>query len=134
MKGLNKLSVAFAAGCVGGLLTSLLLYLCGALGLMASYGVKWSPALTADWLYQRTIWGGLFGLLFTLPWMDKVTWFLTGVIYSIVPTLAQLFVFFPLVTGEGVLGSSLGSNTPYFVILFNLVWGLITAFWIRVSR
>ncbi len=134
MKGLNKISLSFAAGCVGGFLSALLLYLCGALGLMASYGVKWTPVLTSDWVYQKIVWGGLFGLLFALPWLDKAMWMLSGIVYSIIPTLAQLFIFFPLITHEGILGADLGSNTPYFVILFNLAWGLITAFWLRLAK
>ncbi|MDP1834569.1 MAG: hypothetical protein Q8K75_01455 [Chlamydiales bacterium] len=134
MKGPTKISLCFAAGSVGGIISGLILYLCGALGLMQEYGVKMAPTLCAPWIYQRVVWGGIFGLLFALPWLERVSWFLRGAAFSIVPILAQFFIFFPLVTSEGLFGFKLGDNTPYFVILFNLLWGLITAFWLRLCR
>ncbi len=134
MKGLNKLSLSFAAGCVGGVLIALLVYLIGALGVMKSYGVQIAPALTADWLYQQTVIGGLWGLLFALPWFDKMNWILCALIVAIFPILAQLFVIFPLVQNVGVMGSQLGNLTVYFVIIFGAIWGLISAAWLRLSR
>ncbi len=134
MKGLGKLSLSFAAGCVGGVLSALLMYLCGALGLMEFYGVKMAPALTSQWLYERTVWGGLWGLLFALPRLDKTNWLLAAILCSILPILAQLFIFYPLVNNEGLMGVKLGSNTIYFVVLFGLVWSFLTSFWLRLSR
>lgn len=134
MKGLNKLSLSFAAGSVGGVLSALLMFLCGALGLMESYGVKMAPILSSAWLYERTVWGGLWGLLFALPWLDKMNWLLAAVTCSILPILAQLFVVYPLVNNDGLMGSKLGEHTVYFVILFAVVWGVLSSFWLRLSR
>jgi hypothetical protein len=132
MKGLDKLSLCFASGCVGGFVTALLLYLCGALGLMSAYGVKMAPALSAEWLYTYTVWGGLFGLLFALPWLENMSWFLSMFIYAVVPALVFLFIIFPLFQNEGIMGIKLGGNTPYFVGLFSLVWAFFTALWLRL--
>ncbi len=132
--GISKLSMTFAAGCVGGLVAALMLYLCGALGLMESYGVKMKPALTLPWLYQHIVWGGLWGLLFGLPILDKVFWVGRGAAFSLIPACAQWFVFYPLISNDGLFGSRLGDNTPFFVLGFCLLWGLMTAWWLRMSR
>lgn len=134
MKGLSKLSICLAAGCIGGLLSGLLLYLCGALGLMHEYGVRMAPPLSAYWLYERVVWGGVFGVLFALPQTEKMSWPLRGMLISAAPILAQFFIFYPLVTHEGLFGVRLGQNTPYFVALFSMTWGLISAFWLKLAR
>lgn len=134
MKGLQKLSLCFASGGFGGFVTALLVYLCGALGLMAAYGVKMAPALSADWLYTHIVWGGIFGFLFALPWLDKSSWVLSMLIYAVVPALAFLFVIFPLIQHNGLMGEKLGSNAIYFVALFSLIWSFFTALWLRLCR
>jgi hypothetical protein len=134
MKGPAKLSLCFAAGAVGGILSGLIIYLCGALGLMQEYGVKMAPTLNACWVDQRVVWGGIFGLLFALPVLERLPWFVRGMALSMVPILVQFFVFYPLITHEGLFGLKLGANTPYFVILFSLLWGMLTAFWLRICR
>ena len=54
-----------------------------------------------------------------------------GLILSLGPTLVQLFVVFPLKAHKGVMGLDLGSLTPVFVFIFNAIWGLATAIWLR---
>ena len=66
----RTLSLVFAAGCVGAVANSLMVYLFGHLGINAALGVKIAPNLTPSWLYPRIVWGGLWGFLFLLP-----TWF-----------------------------------------------------------
>jgi hypothetical protein len=127
---LNKLSVAFAAGCFGGLLNSLVVWVSGTYGLSAALGVKLMPVLTPDWLYPRIVWGGLWGWLFLIPW-KKSHPVQRGLLFSLGPTLVMLLVVFPGQLHKGYLGLELGLLTPLLVVVFNAVWGLGTAAWLR---
>jgi hypothetical protein len=123
------LTIVFASGALGGLVNSLAVWLFGMLGITAAAGVKIAPALTPEWLYPRIVWGGLWGFLFLLPFLRHSLW-LRGFIYSLAPTLVQLFVVFPLQAHQGSLGLQLGILTPIFVLFFNFIWGITTAFWL----
>ena len=133
MKFLNKLSLAFAAGSVGGLLNSLVLWVFGAVGLNQFLGVQLAPALTPAFLYPRLVWGGLWGFLFLLSWRTPKI-FLAGLLYSLGPTLVQLFFVFPYKADKGFLGLQLGLLTPLLVVLFNAVWGLGAAWWLSLIK
>lgn len=128
---LQKLSLYFAAGSLGGLVNSVAAWLCGAYGISAALHVALAPRLTAGWLYPRIVWGGLWGLLFLLP-MVKSRFVLRGLIVSLGPTVAQLFYIYPTVMHKGMLGMKLGALTPVLVILLNAVWGVTAAFWLRL--
>jgi hypothetical protein len=129
----RELGSVFSAGCLGGLVNSLALWVCGQLGLTHALGVKMAPALTPEWLYPRVVWGGLWGFLFLLPFLrSSVVW--GGILASLGPTLVQLFVVFPAKTPAGAMGLGLGALTPLFVVVFNLVWGLATAAWIKMAK
>ncbi len=131
---LHKLSLAFSAGCVGGLLNSLAVWICGELGITASLGVAIAPRLSAAWLYPRLVWGGIWAVLFLLPFMQRRL-LSKGLVLSLGPSLVQLFVVFPLRAGKGVMGLDLGTLTPLLVLGFNAVWGLAAALWLRwISR
>ncbi len=126
----KKITMVFGAGCLGGLVNSLAVWLFGVLGITQAFGVKIAPQLTAPWLYPRIIWGGIWGLLFLLPLMQK-RFLYKGLIYSLGPTLVQFFIIFPMKANKGVMGLDLGSLTPLFVIVFNAIWGLTAAIWLR---
>jgi len=130
---MNKLFIFFAAGCIGGLANSLLVWQFGALGINANLGVAIAPSLSPSWLYPRIVWGGLWGLLFILPFLQSKL-FLKGTILSIFPTLAQLFIIFPYKTHKGIAGLELGLLTPLLVIFFNWVWGIASALAIKLAR
>ena len=127
---LHKLSLAFSAGCVGGLLNSLAVWICGELGITASLGVAIAPRLSAAWLYPRLVWGGIWAVLFLLPFMQRRL-LSKGLVLSLGPSLVQLFVVLPLRAGKGVMGLDLGTLTPLLVLGFNAVWGLAAALWLR---
>ena len=127
-----KLSLVFAAGCLGGLVNSLAVWFVGQKGITGALGVKIAPHLTAPWLYQRLIWGGIWGVLFLLPLLRKSV-FARGILYSLGPTLAMLFYIFPMVNGKGLLGMALGDLTPFFVFFYNLLWGISAAAWLRAA-
>ncbi len=126
---MRALMLAFAAGCGGALVNSLAVWAAGHWGITALLGVHIAPALTAHWLYPRIVWGGLWGLLFALPW-KTVSPVRQGLGLSLFPTLAQLFVFFPR-GGKGMAGLDLGALTPLAVIVFNAIWGLSVAWLLR---
>lgn len=133
MRSLTKLSQVFSAGCLGGLVNSLAVWIFGVIGITSAFGVKIAPPLTRPWLYQRIVWGGLWGLLFLLPLLSKRR-VLQGLLFSLGPTLVQLFVVFPVQAGKAMMGLDLGPLTPVFVLIFNAVWGVTAALWLRAAR
>jgi hypothetical protein len=126
----SKISLVFAAGVLGGLVNSLAVWIFGEYGITAALSVKIAPKLSAGWLYPRLVWGGIWGLLFLLPMLKTRIWS-RGFIYSLGPTLVQLFVVFPMKAHKGMMGFDLGLLTPLFVVIFNAIWGWSAAIWLR---
>lgn len=128
----KRLSSAFTAGAIGGFVNGIAVWLFGVMGISTALGVALHPALTTKWLYPRIVWGGIWGFLFLLPFMKK-SLFLRGLLYSLGPTVVQLFIVFPN-SGKGVYGLALGVFTPVVVIVFNLIWGVAAAFWYATAE
>jgi hypothetical protein len=110
-------------------------WLFGCLACWASrrcWGLAIAPDWTPAWLYPRIVWGGRWGLL--LPfWPQFRGGLLTqGLLIGLLPAIAQLFIVFPLQTPHGVLGLGLGGLTPAFVVLFNVVWGVVAVAFYRL--
>ncbi len=134
MKRLAKrLTVIFAAGCLGGLANSLAVWLFGAYGVTKTLGVRISPDLSPTWLYPRLVWGGIWGLLFLLP-VFRSSVLKRGLLLSLGPTIIQLFVVFPYKADQGMMGMGLGALTPLLVFVFNAIWGITVAIWLRFVR
>jgi hypothetical protein len=131
MNILTKLSLVFAAGCLGGLVNSLAVWLFGDIGITSALGVKIAPQLTASWLYPRLVWGGIWGFFFLLPLLRRQNVFIRGMIFSLGPTIVQLFIIFPVKAGKGVMGFELGLLTPLLVFIFNAIWGITAAIWLK---
>ena len=129
---IKNLSLTFAAGCVGGLANMFAVWGFGAWGITQSLGVKIAPHLTVPWLYNRLVWGGLWGFIFLLPW-KKVPLPIRGLVYSLGPSLVQLFVVFPYKAHQGMLGLQLGSMTPVFVLIVNAIWALAAVIWLYLT-
>lgn len=72
----------------------------------------------------------MWGFLFLLPLLRNRI-LPRGVVLSLGPTLVQLFVVFPLKAHKGYMGLDLGILTPLFVFVFNAIWGLTAALWLR---
>lgn len=132
-KLLHRLSLVFAAGAFGALLNSLAVWLCGEYEITWSIGVRIAPGLTPAWLYPRIVWGGLWGVLFLLPFFRSKP-LQRGVFYSLGPSLAQLFFIFPHVAHHGYLGVELGALTPVFVLAVNAVWGVAASLWLHGAK
>ena len=128
----RQLSLALAAGAIGGLASSAALWAAGSSGITHALGVRIAPALTPEWLYPRVIGGALFGLLFLLP-LASQRWIAQGLALGLLSALLQLLVLLPR-AGAGLLGSKLGALTPLVVLAANAVWGLASAAWLRATR
>tara|TARA_B100002003_G_C14035733_1_gene499092 strand:+ start:569 stop:976 length:408 start_codon:yes stop_codon:yes gene_type:complete len=126
----KRASLCFAAGCLGALANSWSVWYFGSKGIPISFGVTIAPSFSLAWLYPRIVWGGLWGLLFLLPVM-KNRFLSRGLLFSLGPTLVQLFIVFPMKAHKGVMGLTLGTLTPAFVFLYNAIWGLVAAIWLR---
>jgi len=130
---MKKLLIFFAAGCLGALANSIVVWLCGYLDITSSFGVSIAPALSPSWLYPRIVWGGIWGLLFILPVL-RSRLLMKGAVLSLFPTAAQLFIVFPSKGHKGIAGLDLGLFTPLFVLFFNWVWGFVTAVTIKLAK
>jgi hypothetical protein len=129
----KNLSLLFAAGAWGALLNSLAVWIFGLLGVTGALGVHIAPPLTPAFLYPRLVWGGLWGVLFLLP-LGRLSFPARGLLFSLGPTLVQLFLVFPVKAHQGVLGLQLGYLTPLFVLFYNAIWGLGAGWWLQWSR
>ncbi|MEE4362912.1 MAG: hypothetical protein V2J08_03210 [Desulfotignum sp.] len=130
---MKNLLICFSAGCLGALANSLVVWQFGEQGIARLLGVSIAPTLTSSWLYPRIVWGGIWGLLFILPFL-KSRFLLKGSLLSLFPTAVQLFYIFPHVAGKGLAGTDLGTWTPLMVLIYNWVWGIVTCLTIRFSR
>ncbi len=129
------LAVCFCAGLIGALANSIAAWLAGQWGITELAGVSLAPALTAAWLYPRLVWGGIWGLAYFVTVKRPRTrrhWVRKGLWVSLLPTLTQLLYVFPQKTSFGLLGLGLGTLTPAFVLLFNMIWGFFTGFFTRL--
>ena len=129
---LRRISIFCAAGAVGGLVNGLCAWFLGSAGIPASFGVDITPALTPAMLYHRVVWGGIWGLAFLLPLAVKST-LMRGLLYSLGPTFAQLFIVFPEIANKGMMGLQLGTLTPLYVVILNIIWGLTAVIWLKAA-
>lgn len=130
---MKKLLICFAAGCLGALANSLAVWAFGEYGITKQFGVAIAPALKLAWLYPRIVWGGIWGLLFVLPFLNSKL-ITKGAIISLFPTLVQLLVIFPIQANKGYFGLELGMYTPAVVVFFNLIWGIVAALAIKLAK
>lgn len=130
---LSRLSVVFAAGCLGGLATVITLFLFGWIGISDAMGVALAPPLTPPMIYSFMIWGGIWGFLFFVFPLVSLNIFLRGLLFSIAPTIIECLVVLPLKMHAGWGGVHLGMWMPLLVVIFNAVWGITTALWLTLQ-
>jgi hypothetical protein len=128
----KNLSLCFSGGSLGGVVNALVVWIFGVLGIAQALGVNIAPAMTPPFLYSKIVWGGIWGAIFLMPVLKKSP-FIRGLIFSLAPTLVQLFVVFPVKLGKGMLGIDLGSLTPVLVIIYNAFWGITAAYWLKAT-
>jgi len=128
----KNISGALAAGLIAALLQCVGIQLLGHFGVTSFHGISLTPKLTMAWLYPRLVWGSIWGLLFAFPlFKDQPFW--RGILFSMGPTLMVFLKFVPGM-GKSVLGFTFGSLAPELVLLLNIGWGIIAAFWYRESQ
>ncbi len=137
VEAIKKMSQAFGAGALGGLMYAFLFKIFDDSGIMGSLGVErgFSPKhmmITIDegihmnalpWFYESISWCGLFGLLFLLPWM-KGQQAQRGTVYGLVMAGFHL-LYTTTMNGGGLFGINWGGFTFVFIALFSVAWGLV---------
>ncbi|WHI49564.1 hypothetical protein P3339_13905 [Microbulbifer sp. MLAF003] len=62
---MKKLLIFFAAGCLGAVANSVVVWLFGDFGITPFLGVSITPSLSAEWLYPRVVWGVFGGFFYS---------------------------------------------------------------------
>jgi len=124
-----RIGLGFLGGMLGALASALVQWLFGVFQIPFLFGVAMTGAMS-NWgaivhVTAGAVWGTLFGVL--LPLVPGRTIPSRGAMFSLVPTLYVLLITFPFETEAGWFGVSLGMLAFVFVLLYNLVWGLVTA-------
>jgi hypothetical protein len=90
-------------------------------------GVDAPPKVTPPNVYQPLFWGGLWGIPFGfITWRRERHYHLIGWLYFLAPVLALYFIFAPL-RGTGLFGLSKGLAYPFYLLLVNAPFGIVTA-------
>ena len=125
----RQATLAFAAGALGGLVLFAFLWVIGTIGIPQAIGINLPVNVAKAYLYNRIVWGGIWGFIFLIPW--KQSWWIRGLVFSVAPSVVQMVVIFPLATPAGMFGLGLGALTPLLVLVANGVWGFVTAWWLE---
>lgn len=124
---IRKISSAYVGGALGALVDSINIWVLGKIGFTALIGVGLRPEFRLPWLYQRLVWGGIWGLILVIPFLARRI-VLRGMLMSLAPTAMVFFVVFPGM-GKGSYGLGFGTLTPVLVLLLNFVWGIVASYW-----
>lgn len=130
---IRNLLNAYGAGTLGAVFNGVAAWVLMASGVITMLGSRMHPSFGKQAIYARLVWGGIFGITLLLPGINRLPWLQAGFLVSLFPTAAQLLYFFPQ-SGAGWFGSNLGWATPLFVLVLNLVWGVVTAFFAVRNR
>src|SRR5882672_9584275 len=120
---IQRVTICFAAGVLGGLAVVLFSHVLFALGLSATLGVSAPVSLKAPDVYRPLFWAGLWGIPFGL--LIKTVWrrlYVFGLLYFLAPVLALFTIFLP--TGALQQG---GPGLVVYLLLVNLPFGIVTA-------
>lgn len=117
----RSLAFLFFAGALAGTLSSLSLWLLGAAGVTAQWGIALAPELTPEWLESRVVVGGLWGLVLAPFLGDSANRLLgLGAGFGILPACHVVMVQWSSPTGPGAWA-------PVLVLALGMAWGLTTA-------
>lgn len=125
----TRMGLGALGGFLGGLLAVALDLVLEAIGVQALLGVASLRELAAPSLGLRltggAVWGMIFGIL--LPAVPGRGVLARGAVFSLAPSAWMLFKVLPVDRDLGLLGLELGTFAFVFVLLFNLAWGIVTA-------
>ena len=131
VEGRLDLSARLGLGLLGGVLAGVVsaaartalaeIGLSGALGVDLSSA--WSGGEFVAHLGSGAVWGMVLGILYRdLPGASPGA---RGALFSLVPALYLLLKVYPVDRDLGVFGVGLGALTFVFVLVLNLLWGMI---------
>lgn len=127
---LHRVHHCFAAGALAGFVTTILIWIASQSGAFVVLGIPLVFELTPARIYQRVVWGGMWGLLFLLPMFLSWPGWRRGLVLGLAPAAATLLLFNPLKDGIGLFGLGFGPIWPVVVILFSMVWGALAGWWL----
>jgi hypothetical protein len=131
---LRNLSVAFAAGCAGGIVGAVLLWTVAETLLKQQTGYDLTVKVSTGWVAHFTLLGGLWGFLQLLPIFKNALW-KRGLVLSVIPIVAMLTEFALLPKTEGYFFPMVIAKTkPWTEIGALLVWGQISTFWFAKAK
>jgi hypothetical protein len=113
--------MAYFAGAVGALIASFVLWLLAG-AKVSEEAMALVPGLSWSWIERRLLWGSLFGMGYPLVRRRGFTPVRSGLVLSLLPSIAELVLLMPL-HNQGFLGLSLGGMTPLLVLSTNALWG-----------
>ena len=129
----SMFSIWFVAGVFGGLLNAVFVWVTGRFGINRAIGLAVKPDWTTGFLYNKLVWGGIWGVLFYFVGKSYPITLYPAFLVSLAPTAVQLFYIFPLMAKKGFAGKDLGRFTWAYVIVSNLVWAVGAYGWFKSS-
>jgi hypothetical protein len=116
------LTLGFGAGAFGAVILALVSAALNALNVQALIGLPPPPAPESylPLFYRLIVWGGVWGLLFVVPVLNRL-WWLKGIIIGVLATLAILFYFNPAITTPPMRFA--------YVLVLNAIWGIAAGAW-----
>ncbi|MFT6835887.1 MAG: hypothetical protein ACJA0H_001927 [Francisellaceae bacterium] len=133
MISLKELSVAFAAGALGAIVITILLWLEIKYGITSALSIKISSMSNSELtvrIYKMIAWGGLWAFLLLIPYA-KSRWFIRGIVFSLIPTVVT-FLYFAPQSGLGYFGVNAGYLMPINILVLNIIWGIVAAWWFNL--
>ena len=129
----QRIIKALIAGLLGGTLTSLVLWVLDLTGLFKSFGLPLSvPTPVTPWLLERVLRDLPWALLLLAPVRLDVEQWKRGVVTGLGPALVLLFFWLPI-QGFGVLGLRGGLGLMLSAIVFSLLWGGATGYFLAMQ-
>lgn len=120
MDWLRRLSGAFVAGCIGTIGFFIGIRIGMATGLVAGPPPMMEFLASKEFFYRQVVWGGIWGLLFVVPFLSTM-WWLRGLIVGGLATLAAIFIFRPEVPPLPLIVNMVVLNAGF--------WGITAGFW-----
>lgn len=142
MTTFRRICLAYGAGALGGLMACMVVTLLHKAEVMDALGVTYRPGIFRTfhvkgpdlalgrtgiyivWIYEAVCLYGLCGFLTLQTWL-KWTQVQRALIYSTIPIICDLLIFFPK-NGYDWFGMYFGGFTFLFIIIPSFTWGFVT--------